>query len=113
LGLLLGEIFVVGRISLLNLILWFLFTAAADSQQVVPLDLSAFRESAGFRLICEGNLLMVTWLGENEVSLRLRLNLEDAGKLIAEHSRMELGVAAAPSHPRRCRTRYCNLFPIP
>ncbi len=85
----------VGRISLLNLTLWFLFTASTYPQHVVPLDLSAFRESAGFRLIREGNLLTVTWLGENEVPLRLRLNLDDAEKLIAELSH------GGPASPKR------------
>ena len=85
----------VGRISLLNLTLWFLFIASTYSQHVVPLDLSAFRESAGFRLIREGNLLTVTWLGENEVPLRLRLNLDDAEKLIAELSH------GGPASPKR------------
>ncbi|MBA3439257.1 MAG: hypothetical protein H0T92_05245 [Pyrinomonadaceae bacterium] len=66
------------------------------SQEVVPIDLSAYRESSDFRVTHNGNLLTVNWSGENKAALRLSFNLADAEKLIAE-----LSHAASPSSAGR------------
>src|SRR3954468_18222575 len=52
----------------------------------VKIDLSAYRESPDFRVSREKDLLILDWSGENRNSLRMRLNLADPEKLMAELS---------------------------
>ncbi len=52
----------------------------------VRIDLSAYRVSPDFQVATDGDTLIVNWLGENNVSWRMCLNLADPAKLIAELS---------------------------
>ncbi len=77
---------VAGAFLCFILILPALSTLPASAQNSVRIDLSVFRESADFQVSRDGNLLAVTWTGEDQLSLRLRLDLGEAEKLIDELS---------------------------
>ena len=74
----------------------FEFFQSSRSQPELPVDFSAYRETADFRVTRKREALTINWYGENRISFRLSLNLADPEKLIAE-----LSQAVSSAAPRK------------
>ena len=66
-----------------------------SARGAIRVDLTRFRPSPNFAVSQSGDLLTLERTGESHISLRLKLNLGDAEKLIAELSQV-----ASPGGPR-------------
>ena len=58
--------------------------AVAEPGDALPCDLSEYTPASGPSVALEGNTLLVTWRGDADADLRLRLGLDDAQPVVRE-----------------------------